>query len=90
MSDDEPLGLPEIPVAEKETPLDDRYCTQCGNEARIVSNRLGRTAYCGPCKIHWGISASVQSEVPMAEGRGLSKQIRVEPDWSLAFEEIDD
>lgn len=81
---DAPSPAKEVTVSPLEA---GRFCPTCGKEARIVSNRLGVTAYCGPCGTHWGISGSrfVPPEV-MARPRGLSKQTFMAPDTSIAYE----
>lgn len=88
--DEEIFGLPAPAQEVNENPVDKaRLCQACGAESRVVSNRFGRTAYCGPCGTQWPISGPVVP--PHAEAaflpRGLSKSTLVEPDYSIAFED---
>lgn len=64
-----------------------RYCQKCGQEARIVSNQMGVTAYCGPCGTQWGISGPrfIPPDAVMLP-RGLSKRSSVSMDTSIAYE----
>jgi hypothetical protein len=94
--EDAPKDLPEaqtLPIPEESqsiVPDVTRICPKCGKEAsRIVSNLLGRQAYCGPCKFDWPIGPPVVTAMPPILGRGLSKQTVVQPDWNLAVDEID-
>ena len=86
-------GLP--PVVDKAGPttkFDDTvrrasFCPRCGGEGRIVSNRLGVNAHCGPCGIHWPITNSpLQPDSPVTLPRELGKRTLVEPDWNLAYD----
>jgi hypothetical protein len=88
--EDDIFGIPAPAREVNESPVDKaRFCAACGAEARIVSNRLGRTAFCGPCGTSWPISGPVVP--PHAEAaylpRGLSKQTLLEPDYSMAYED---
>lgn len=83
--------LPSVEVKPRQRALDTaRKCDKCGNEdPRIVSNRDGVRAYC-VCGFNWGISLSaVSPNLPLNSGRGISKQTLVEPDWTLADEDLD-
>jgi hypothetical protein len=85
----EVAGLPDVPeTQEKENPINKgRRCPQCKKEARVVSNRSGVQAYCGPCKIDWPISSAARgAEVPLSAPRGLRKETIVEPDWDKAYD----
>src|SRR5574337_1146500 len=68
-----------------------RICPSCGKEAsRIVSNLNGRQGYCGPCKVDWPIGPPVASiGLPIKGRNATGKQSVVQPDWNLAFEDID-
>lgn len=87
-------GLPEVEDQSVEARkhakrLDDAtFCSKCGEPGRVVSNNNGINVFCGPCKIHWPISATplVPVAVPVQE-RGLKKTTLVEPDWSRALED---
>jgi len=91
-----PPGLPSVRSASQEevAGLDTnirnaRICPGCGREGRAVSNRLGVNVHCGPCKRHWPITNSaLRPETSEALPRGFSKQTRVEPNWSIAFDDI--
>jgi len=88
--EDDIFDLPPVAKEVKRSPVDKaRFCTQCGAEARIVSNRFGRTAYCGPCGTEWPISGPVVPQHAVAGylPRGLSKQTLLEPDYTMAFED---
>lgn len=91
----EPKDLPAVKeestaVVDHIIPDAGRICPQCKKEAsRIVSNMLGRQAYCGPCKFDWAIGPPVVTHLPPIFGRGMSKQTVVGPDWNLANEDID-
>lgn len=92
--DKRPTGLPKAdPTATpilKKTVDRTRHCKQCGQEGRVVSNSTGVNVYCGPCKIHWPISATPYSSgIPITGPRGLRKETIVEPDWNIADEEDD-
>ena len=85
--------LPELPTIEvqpRQRALDTaRKCDKCGKEGRVVSNRNGVRAYC-VCGFNWGISLmALQPSLPLTGGRGISKETLVEPDWSLADEDLD-
>ena len=67
-----------------------RVCPRCGAEARIVSNLLGRQAYCGPCKFDWPLGPPVTVIGIPIQGRSVhGKQTVIPTDWDLAFEDID-
>lgn len=66
-----------------------RLCPGCGKEGRVVSNRLGVNVYCGPCKRHWPVTnGPLRPETPVSVPRGFRKQTLVEPNWDLAFDDI--
>lgn len=87
-------GLPPIHV-EEENPValdrlmsENKKCPKCGKAARVVSNRLGVNAHCGPCKTHWPLTNSpLKPESPSSIPRGFSKHTMVEPDWNMAFDD---
>ena len=66
-----------------------RYCEICGQEARIVSNFHGMTAYCGPCQRRWPISNVAMAPLtPTTPSRGIQKLTYVQPDWGKATEVV--
>jgi hypothetical protein len=89
---DRPSGLPPVKKPSSTDPdrpgLDrSRFCSDCGNEGRVVSNSNGVNVYCGPCKKHWPVSSRPfgggdAASVP----RGLSKHTWIEPEWDKATE----
>ena len=90
-----PTGLPEVrtkleSLAESNLQANidrARLCPKCNKPGRVVSNYNGVNVFCGPCKIHWGISnAPLQPESPQSMPRGLHKETYVEPDWTIAFD----
>jgi len=88
-----PSGLPKVKnrYNVEETALDKaRVCKKCGEEGRVVTNSMGTTVHCNTCKTFWPISSTpnVIIELPI-QGRGVSKQVYVEPDWNKAFEPDD-
>jgi hypothetical protein len=90
-----PDDLPELPeakpVSAKKSALEvARFCPTCKQEARIVSNYAGVRAFCGPCKTDWPVSGPVAASFPINAPRGFSKRTLMEPDTSLAFEDMDD
>jgi len=90
---EEPTDLPEAKVVVfAKTPLEAAStCEKCGGPTRIVSNYEGRRAWCNKCGHNWGISLAAVSLVPGGlETRGLSKRTLVEPDWNLAYEDLDE
>lgn len=91
---DKEIGdLPELPtshVKKRKKALDAaRTCEKCkGTEVRIVSNRMGVRAWC-VCGNNWGVSMAVlRPDLQVMGQRGLSKQVAVEPDWNLAYEDL--
>ena len=93
---EEPEDLPEdkpptqAQAADVLIPPVTRICPQCKQEAsRIVSDMSGRVAYCGPCQINWPIGPPLATIAPPTMGRGLSKQTTMQPDWDLAFQNLD-
>jgi len=89
LEDDEPEGLPEVPdKTAKDTLKDFRVCPKCGVEGTVVSNSSGVNVRCRVCKNWWPVSGSraPDKRLPLTAPRGLSKQTRVTPDVSIAFE----
>lgn len=84
--------LPSVRITPKAKGIDTaRICPTCKQEARVVANNLGVRAYCGPCKTDWPITLTPMGpSLPLSMGRGMSKQTLVEPDWSLAWADLDD
>ena len=86
--------LPELPTVEvqpRSRALDTaRKCDKCGKEGRVVSNRDGVRVYC-TCGYNWGISLSaLRPNLPVGQSsRGISKETLVEPDWTLADEDLE-
>lgn len=65
-----------------------RICKLCGKEGRIVSNSVGVNVWC-QCGNRWPISStSMSPPFPETLPRGLSKQVLVEPNWDLAFQDV--
>jgi hypothetical protein len=92
--EDDPEDLPKVKAKKKVSgPVDAaRTCEKCkGTSTRIVSNYEGRRAWCNGCGHNWGISMALATVIPDGlEGRGISKRTLVEPDWNLAFEDLDE
>jgi hypothetical protein len=89
--DTTPDDLPEVKEKASGNPIDlGRTCPTCKGEARVVSNRNGVRAYCGPCKQDWAISGPRDKVMPHTLPRGISKQTLVQPDWEMAYEFTDD
>jgi hypothetical protein len=85
-----PEGLPSIPESRRRSALDRlRICPKCNKEGRVVSNSLGRSVTCNPCKFSWPISTLPMDQMTKPEDtlRGLSKQTVVEPDWDMAYDD---
>ena len=92
----EPEDLPEAVEAQQTNegqliPDAGRICPKCGQEAsRIVSNLLGRTGFCGPCKFDWPLGPPVAAvSLPLMGRNATGKQSLLQPNWDLAFEDID-
>jgi hypothetical protein len=88
-----PEDLPEVKDAPKAKSVlqASRVCEKCGGiSIRINSTQEERRAWCNGCGHNWAISMATSAFVPdgMLE-RGLHKRTLVEPDWSLAFEDLD-
>lgn len=91
-----PTGLPEADPTETQTEdpaiqsAKVRVCNVCGKgNARISSNYSGVAAHC-TCGNSWPLaSSSLAPSFPVAPDRGLSKQTLVEPNWDLAFEDLE-
>lgn len=89
VEDDDPTDLPEAPGRVSGDPLAKfRHCKKCGVEGRVVSNSSGVKVICPVCKDWWQVSGSRSPDkrMPLTAPRGLSKQTRVTPDVSIAFE----
>lgn len=89
LDEEEVPELPEVQQKRGPSALDkSRICQTCGNEGRVVSNQWGVNVHCGHCKTSWPVSGARQpdSRLPLSAPRGLSKQTRVAPDVSIAFE----
>jgi len=87
--EDGPEGLPEVPGAHGGDPLEKfRMCPKCGVEGTVVSNSSGVNVRCRVCKDWWPVSGSraPDKRLPLTAPRGLSKQTRVTPDVSIAFD----
>lgn len=69
-----------------------RKCDKCSGESvRVQSNFQERRAWCNNCGHNWAISMATSMVVrPEVFDRGLSKQTLVEPDWNLAYEDLDE
>lgn len=98
---DEAEELTDLPDLPSENPVQkvrgidkSRICEKCGKTekegVRVVSKiGMGVRAYC-LCGHSWGIAlSSPNPPIPVTTGRGLSKETLVEPDWNLAFENLD-
>ena len=88
-SNDGPDDLPEIAGKPHVSNLEKfRYCHKCGVKGRVVSNSSGVNVHCPQCKDFWPVSGSraPDKRMPLSAPRGLSKQTRVTPDVSIAFE----
>lgn len=95
--DGAPKDLPEA----QETPQDyegqlipdaGRICPKChsGDNVRFTSSIDGRQAYCGPCKFDWPLGPPVATiAMPIMGRNATGKQTLQQPDWNLAFEDID-
>ena len=91
--EDDPNGLPDVQARKPKSNLDNsRVCEKCGNEGRVVSNDLGVNVHCNVCKRWWPISGTraPDKRMPLTAPRGLSKQTRVTPDVSIAFDQDED
>ena len=92
--EDDPEDLPPATAKSKDVSALDasRICEKCkGTSIRIVSNYEGRRAWCNECGHNWGISLATSQLIPDGlMGRGLNKRTIVEPDWNLAFEDLDE
>lgn len=86
---DAPTGLPPVPEATRGNQIDrNRLCPKCGIEGRVISNSMGRSVFCNPCKFSWPISTAPLDGIVRPEpARGLSKQTHVEPDWDMAYDD---
>lgn len=70
-----------------------RTCEKCGSKnVRIFSNYNGRQAKCTECKHWWSIAMVPAAAIVRGDlnVRGLSKRTVIEPDWNLAYEDLDD
>jgi len=92
MTDKDPDGLPgPAPAkAQERIPVSAFYCSECGKEARIISNHSGRRAVCAGCKKDWPISGPVSPIVPPTPGRGVSKKSLIPLDLSPLYDTDDE
>lgn len=83
-----PKGLPPVKrIASEDNREAVRFCSQCKQEGRVISNQYGIHIYCNTCKKWWPISSSPLTSTALPSPmRGLSKVTLVEPDWNMAFE----
>lgn len=88
-----PDDLPSAPQKEKQATARDasRTCEKCGStEVRINNAYDGSRAHC-VCGHSWSLSMFAVPYTPDGlMSRGITKRTLVEPDWELAYEDLDD
>lgn len=89
---DKPGGLPPIPRGHGRSTIDrNRICNKCGEEGRVISNSGGVSVFCNKCKFAWPVSGvALDSTLAVTPSRGVVKRTLVEPDWDLAYEDLED
>lgn len=86
-SKDKDSGLPEQVEVLQESHLAEVPCDLCKKPTRIYTTSGRLMSGCDSCKRYIEIGRGAITQAMAPEGRGMRKEMRVEPDWGLTLDD---